>query len=151
MGRIWQASLAAMGKVLKSEGTGSVFKIEALYHINGGAFHFTAHNFITETDVITDKGVKGQLRDPRSRHGRPDEGRTRARRIPDDQPVPHYQRAGWRRRRLLLSGHARVTLRQALQTNPVRPWLSGVSVRDFRGNCFIERPRTIIQRDHRNS
>jgi hypothetical protein len=59
MGRIWQASLAVMGKVLKSEGTGSVFKIEALYHINGGAFHFTAHNFITETDVITDKGVKG--------------------------------------------------------------------------------------------
>jgi hypothetical protein len=47
------------GEILKSEGTGNVFKIEALYHINGGAFQFTAHNFITETDVITDKGVKG--------------------------------------------------------------------------------------------
>jgi hypothetical protein len=47
------------GKILKVETAGNVFKIEAVYHINGGAFQFTAHNFVTETDVITDKGVKG--------------------------------------------------------------------------------------------
>jgi hypothetical protein len=47
------------GKILKIETTGNISKIEAVYHINGGAFQFTAHNFVTETDVITDTSVKG--------------------------------------------------------------------------------------------
>ena len=57
-----------VGKVLNLEHTGTIDKIEALYHINGGAFQFTAHNYVTEDfrtgtamirGVVTDGPMKG--------------------------------------------------------------------------------------------
>jgi hypothetical protein len=57
-----------VGKVLNLEHTGTIDKIEALYHINGGAFQFTAHNFVTQDNlkgtaviqgVVTDGPMKG--------------------------------------------------------------------------------------------
>jgi hypothetical protein len=37
-----------LGEPLAFSETNGFYKIEALYHINGGAFQFTAHNFITQ-------------------------------------------------------------------------------------------------------
>ena len=57
-----------VGEVLNFEHTEAVDKIEALYHINGGAFQFTAHNFITQDNlkgtaeihgIVTDGPLKG--------------------------------------------------------------------------------------------
>jgi hypothetical protein len=56
------------GEVLSYEHTAAVDKIEALYHINGGGFQFTAHNFVTQNNlkgtavingVVTDGPLKG--------------------------------------------------------------------------------------------
>jgi hypothetical protein len=56
------------GEILNAENTATTSKIEALYHINGGAFKFTAHNFITQNNlkgtavingVVTDGPLKG--------------------------------------------------------------------------------------------
>jgi hypothetical protein len=56
------------GEILKAENTTAISKLEALYHINGGAFKFTAHNFITQNNlngtavirgVVTDGPLKG--------------------------------------------------------------------------------------------
>jgi hypothetical protein len=56
------------GEVLNYEHTDAIDKIEALYHINGGAFQFTAHNFVTQDNlkgtavirgVVTDGPLKG--------------------------------------------------------------------------------------------
>jgi hypothetical protein len=56
------------GEVLNLEHTPATDKIEALYHINGGAHHFTAHNFVTQNNlkgtavihgVVTDGPLKG--------------------------------------------------------------------------------------------
>jgi hypothetical protein len=56
------------GEILNAENTATTSKLEALYHINGGAFKFTAHNFITQnnlkgtaviTGVVTDGPLKG--------------------------------------------------------------------------------------------
>ena len=44
--------------------------IEALYHINGGAYHFTAHNFITQNNLkgtaVIDGLVSGWAAERRS-------------------------------------------------------------------------------------
>ena len=56
------------GEILNAENTTATSKLEALYHINGGAFKFTAHNFITQDNlkgtavirgVVTDGPLKG--------------------------------------------------------------------------------------------
>ena len=56
------------GEILSSSQTGNIFKIDALYHINGGAHQFTAHNHITQdnatgtaviTGFVTDGPLKG--------------------------------------------------------------------------------------------
>ena len=56
------------GEILNAENTTTTSKLEALYHINGGAFKFTAHNFITQNNtngtaviqgVVTDGPLKG--------------------------------------------------------------------------------------------
>ena len=56
------------GEILNAENTATTSKLEALYHINGGAFKFTAHNFITQNNlngtaviqgVVTDGPLKG--------------------------------------------------------------------------------------------
>ena len=56
------------GEILNVENTATTSKLEALYHINGGAFRFTAHNFITQDNlkgtavidgVVTDGPLKG--------------------------------------------------------------------------------------------
>ena len=56
------------GEILNIEPTANGDKIDALYHINGGAFHFTAHNHVTENlqngtavinGVVTDGPMKG--------------------------------------------------------------------------------------------
>jgi len=56
------------GEILNAENTATTSKLEALYHINGGAFKFTAHNFITQDNlkgtavingVVTDGPLKG--------------------------------------------------------------------------------------------
>src|SRR5689334_11105773 len=39
------------GEILKGEHTTEVDEIEAIYHINGGAHHFTAHNHITQNNL----------------------------------------------------------------------------------------------------
>jgi hypothetical protein len=56
------------GEVLNYEHTTKTDRIEALYHINGGAHHFTAHNYVTQNNlkgaavirgVVTDGPLKG--------------------------------------------------------------------------------------------
>jgi hypothetical protein len=56
------------GEILNYDHTTAIDKIEALYHINGGADHFTAHNYITQNNlkgtavingVVTDGPLKG--------------------------------------------------------------------------------------------
>lgn len=57
-----------VGEVLNVVPISGGDKIEALYHINGAAFHFTAHNFVTENFLkgtavihgfVTDGPMKG--------------------------------------------------------------------------------------------
>ena len=56
------------GEVLSYAHTDAIDKLEALYHINGAAFQFTAHNFVTQNNlkgtavirgVVTDGPLKG--------------------------------------------------------------------------------------------
>jgi hypothetical protein len=56
------------GEILNKVDTADTTNIEALYHINGGAFQFTAHNFITQNNlkgtavihgVVVDGPMKG--------------------------------------------------------------------------------------------
>lgn len=56
------------GEILNIEPTANGDKIDAFYHINGGAFQFTAHNHVTENlqkgtavinGVVTDGPMKG--------------------------------------------------------------------------------------------
>jgi hypothetical protein len=58
------------GEILNYNHTTAVDKTEALYHINGGAYHFTAHNFVTQnnlkgTAVIDGLVLDGPLRGER--------------------------------------------------------------------------------------
>jgi hypothetical protein len=69
-----------VGEVLNFEHTEAVDKIEALYHINGGAFQFTAQ-------LYNSRQPEGHSRDPGHRHGWAAEGRASAWRIPGDQPL----------------------------------------------------------------
>jgi len=60
------------GEILNIEPTTNGDKIDALYHINGGAFHFTAHNHVTEnlqngTAVINGVIMDGPMKDARVR------------------------------------------------------------------------------------
>jgi hypothetical protein len=62
------------GEVLNVEPTAEGDKIEALYHINGGAFQFTAHNYVTEnflkgTAVIHGFVTDGPMKGARVRGG----------------------------------------------------------------------------------
>lgn len=47
------------GEVLNYDHTAAVDKIEALYHINGGAYHFTAHNFVTQDNLKGTAVIEG--------------------------------------------------------------------------------------------
>ena len=51
------------GKFLTSSTRTTVDKIEALYHINGGAFQFTAHNFITQDNLKGTAVIHGIVMD----------------------------------------------------------------------------------------
>jgi hypothetical protein len=52
-----------VGEILNVEPTTAGAKIEALYHINGGAFHFTAHNFITQDNLKGTAVINGVVTD----------------------------------------------------------------------------------------
>jgi hypothetical protein len=51
------------GEVLNYEHTDATDKIEALYHINGGGFHFTAHNFVTQNNLRGTAVIEGFVAD----------------------------------------------------------------------------------------
>jgi len=51
------------GEILNDDHTPAVDKIEALYHINGGAYHFTAHNFITQNNLKGTAVIDGLVLD----------------------------------------------------------------------------------------
>ena len=51
------------GEGLSFSQTDGFYKIEALYHINGGAHQFTAHNFITQDILKGTAVIKGFVTD----------------------------------------------------------------------------------------
>jgi len=51
------------GEILNAENTATTSKLEALYHINGGAFKFTAHNFITQNNLKGTAVINGVVID----------------------------------------------------------------------------------------
>src|SRR3954469_11764976 len=51
------------GEVLNVEPVTDGVKIEALYHINGKAFQFTAHNFVTQNNVKGTAVIEGVVAD----------------------------------------------------------------------------------------
>jgi hypothetical protein len=51
------------GEVLNYDHTAAVDKIEALYHINGRAYHFTAHNFVTQDNLKGTAVIEGIVLD----------------------------------------------------------------------------------------
>jgi hypothetical protein len=51
------------GEILNYDHTTAFDKIEALYHINGGAYHFTAHNFITQNNLKGTAVIDGLVLD----------------------------------------------------------------------------------------
>jgi len=60
------------GEILGASQTGNILTIDALYHVNGGAHQFTAHNHISQDNAtgiaeITGSVIDGPLRGARVR------------------------------------------------------------------------------------
>jgi hypothetical protein len=51
------------GEVLNYNHTDAIDTIEALYHINGGALQFTAHNIVTQDNLKGTAVIKGSVTD----------------------------------------------------------------------------------------
>ena len=54
---------AFAGEVLNFTPGAEITRIEALYHINGGAHAFTAHNFVTQNEVTRTAVIEGLIVD----------------------------------------------------------------------------------------
>jgi hypothetical protein len=89
------------GEILNYTHTAAIDKIEALYHLNGGAHQLTAHVFVTQNKPEWHRG------DQRGRRRWAVDGRPRARDVPGHRPVRRHQRAERFCRRCLFPGHAR--------------------------------------------
>jgi hypothetical protein len=51
------------GEILGASQTGNILKIDALYHVNGGAHQFTAHNHIIQDNATGTAEISGVVTD----------------------------------------------------------------------------------------